>query len=323
MQITDTTPQLGLGCWPLSGAFYAEDRPLGYANADPSESIRALEAAYGAGIRLFDTAAVYGAGKGERLVGEALNGKTDVTIVTKIGLAFDEDTEMLLGEELAAGAVLPAIDRCLKRLGRDHVDVVLIHPNEAPVDQADAMFDEMERAVASGRIGSFGWSTDFPDNVRATADRDSFSTVEYAMNVFFDVPSIRRAVDHADCWGLVRSPLAMGLLSGKTAVSRDDIRAHDEGWNNYYVDGAANPIYTDQIAALRDLLQTGGRSLVQGALGWVMAKGPRCIPLPGARTVAQVTENAKALEFGPLPKDIMTQIEALMDRPPEGPPRSR
>ena len=68
MQITDTTPQLGLGCWPLSGAFYAEDRPLGYANADPSESILALEAAYGAGIRLFDTAAVYGAGKGERLV---------------------------------------------------------------------------------------------------------------------------------------------------------------------------------------------------------------------------------------------------------------
>jgi len=115
----------------------------------------------------------------------------------------------------------------------------------------------------------------------------------------------------------------MGLLSGKTAVNRDDIRAHDEGWNNYYVDGAANPVYVDQIDALRDLLQTGGRSLVQGALCWVMAQGPRCIPLPGARTVAQVTENAKALEFGPLPADTIAEIERVMDRPPEGPPRSR
>lgn len=323
MQISENTPKLGLGCWPLSGAFYADDRPLGYANADPAGSLAALDAAYAAGIRLFDTAAVYGAGKGERLVGQALKGKSDVTIVTKIGLAFDEDTERLLGEELEAAAVLPAIDRCLKRLDRDHVDVVLIHPNEAPLEQADAMFDQMECAVSSGRIGSFGWSTDFPDNVMATGHRDGFSTVEYAMNVFFNVPSIRRAVDHSDCWGLVRSPLAMGLLSGKTAVSRDDIRAHDEGWNNYYVEGAANPDYTNQIALLRDLLQTGGRSLVQGALCWVMAQGPRCIPLPGARTVAQVQENAKALEFGPLPQSILNEVEAIMQRPPEGPPRSR
>lgn len=95
MQITSDTPRLGLGCWPLSGAFYADDRPLGYANADPAESLRALDAAYANGIRLFDTAAVYGAGKGERLVGKALKGKQDVTIVTKIGMGFDEASERI------------------------------------------------------------------------------------------------------------------------------------------------------------------------------------------------------------------------------------
>lgn len=143
------------------------------------------------------------------------------------------------------------------------------------------------------------------------------------MNVFFDAPSGHTAIAEADLWGLVRSPLAMGILSGKAAVSADDIRAHDEGWNNYFVDGVANPDYISKLDTIRELLQSGGRSLVQGALGWVMARGPRSIPLPGARTVAQVEHNAKALEYGPLPAQIMSEIEQIMDRGPEGPPRER
>lgn len=323
MQITTDTPRLGLGCWPLSGPFYAEDRPLGYANADPAESLRALDAAYHSGIRLFDTAAVYGAGKGERLVGKALKGKSDVTIVTKIGMGFDEATERVGDNEDRPEQIIPAIERCLHRLQRDHIDVLLLHINALDSARAGGLFDEMEKARQAGKVGSYGWSTDFPDSITAMAPRDGFTTVEHAMNVIIDVPSVHNAIAAAGLWGLVRSPLAMGVLSGKANVSRDDIRAHDEGWNSYFVDGAANPEFVAKIAAIRDLLQTDGRSLVQGALGWVMARGPRSIPLPGARTVEQVEHNAKALEYGPLPADTMREIERIMDRPQEGPPRQR
>jgi aryl-alcohol dehydrogenase-like predicted oxidoreductase len=54
-----------------------------------------------------------------------------------------------------------------------------------------------------------------------------------------------------------------------------------------------------------------------------MARGEKTIPLPGGRTVAQVEENAKTLEFGPLSPNVMVEIETLMDRSPEGPPRNR
>lgn len=323
MQITSNTPRLGLGCWPLSGAFYSGDRPLHYADTDPTESLRALDAAYASGIRIFDTAAVYGAGKGERLVGQALQGKSDAIVVTKIGTAMDEASEQMLEDETTPEAVAPAIDRCLARLQRDHIDVVLLHLNDLSVDLAAPIFDAMEGAVKAGKVGSFGWSTDYPDSIAAQGPRGGFTTVEHAMNVFFDVPSVHKAVEKQGLWGLVRSPLAMGVLSGKVQVDQNDIRYNDNKWNNYFIDGQVNPIYVERIAAVRDLLQSDGRSLVQGALSWVMARGEKTIPLPGARTVAQVKENAKTLEFGPLSAATMTDIETLLHRSAEGPPRNR
>lgn len=62
---------------------------------------------------------------------------------------------------------------------------------------------------------------------------------------------------------------------------------------------------------------------MQGALCWIMANGANVIALPGARTVAQVTENARALEFGALDTTTMAEIEAVLTRPPEGPARAR
>jgi len=79
----------------------------------------------------------------------------------------------------------------------------------------------------------------------------------------------------------------------------------------------------DRAEAIRDLLQTGGRSVAQGALGWLLARSARSIPIPGARTVKQVVENAAALEFGPLPGTVMRQIEQLIERDSEGAARAR
>ena len=327
--MTDITklPCLGLGCWPMSGPFYHGTRALGYANTDPAESLAALDAAYVEGIRIFDTAAVYGAGKGERLVGDALKSRDDAFIVTKIGLAFEEETEQVIGPDTDPGHVLPAIDACLKRLQRDQIDLLLLHPNEISIADSGPIFDEMEKAKQAGKIASFGWSTDFPDKVAAHTHRDGFAAVEHAMHVFFRAERVREVTEASGLASLVRSPLAMGLLSGKydatTKLPDGDVRTGDEDYNDYYIGGRANPDYLDRIAAVRDLLQTGGRSLVQGALSWCMAAGANAIPLPGARTVDQVRENAGALVNGPLPEDVMAEIERVLDRPEEGEPRIR
>jgi aryl-alcohol dehydrogenase-like predicted oxidoreductase len=69
--------------------------------------------------------------------------------------------------------------------------------------------------------------------------------------------------------------------------------------------------WLDRIEAIRAELTADGRTLVQGALGWVWGRSPATIPLPGFRTVAQVEENAGAAAFGPLPAQRMERIRAL------------
>ena len=107
---------LGMGCWPIGGPMFSGDQPLGYSNSDDAESIRTIHAALAGGVTLFDTAAAYGAGHAERLLARALKDRPDALIVTKIGIAIDEETKQLTGDEVEPETVIPAIDRCLARL---------------------------------------------------------------------------------------------------------------------------------------------------------------------------------------------------------------
>jgi aryl-alcohol dehydrogenase-like predicted oxidoreductase len=112
-----------------------------------------------------------------------------------------------------------------------------------------------------------------------------------------------------------RSPLAMGLLTGKyTAVSRlpaDDVRAA-QPWVGYFDDGRPAPEWLARLEAIRGALTTGGRTLAQGALGWLLARSPRTVPIPGILTVAQAEQNAAALRLGPLPPAAMAEIAQLL-----------
>lgn len=319
----DTVP-LGMGCWPIGGAMFRGAEPLGYANADDAESIRTIHAALDRGITLFDTAAAYGAGHAERLLSQALKDRPDAIIVSKIGIEIDEDSKQLLGPEVEPDTVIPAIDRCLHRLGRDTVDQILLHQNKLPEDQALAIFDEMEKARQAGKIRSYGWSTDFSEATASVAHRTGFKGVEHAMNVLVDAPRMQKVVKEQNLTALIRSPLAMGLLSGKYGsdhqLQKDDIRSTSNMVIKYFRDARVNPEFFDQLEAIRDCLTVGGRSLPQGALCWLWAKSDTNIPIPGARTVEQIEGIAGALEFGPLPDSAMNEIESLISREPADSP---
>jgi aryl-alcohol dehydrogenase-like predicted oxidoreductase len=124
-----------------------------------------------------------------------------------------------------------------------------------------------------------------------------------------------------------RSPLAMGLLGGKhnTATKFDtgEIRGRTATWMDYFEDGRIRPEYAQRLANVRELLMSDGRTLVQGALSWLWARSAHSLPIPGFRNPEQVTEIAGTLKFGPLDASTMREIEALVDREPEGAPRPR
>lgn len=314
---TDINP-LGMGCWPIGGAMFFGDEPLGYTNVDDGESIRTIHAALDAGITLFDTAPAYGAGHAERILARALKGRPQALIATKFGTGIDEESKQLTGNEDDPESVLPAIERSLERLGRDSIDVLILHLNALPVPKAEALFDEVEKACAAGKLRSYGWSTDFSESAGAFADRPAFVAVEHAMNVLLDAPRMRKTLVESNLVGLIRSPLAMGLLGGNYGIGdliqKDDIRATANPKTDYFANGQVNPTYFSKLEAIRELLKTGGRTLAQGALGWLWAQEGLSIPIPGARTVEQIEGLAGALAFGALPEDVMVQIEALIER---------
>lgn len=320
-------PRIGLGCWAIGGAFFEGDTPLGYGALSDADARATIDAAYDAGIRIFDTAAIYGCGASEERLGAALKGRDDALVVTKLGFHFDAANKQVLGVETSPAGLRRELEASLKRLQRDRVDMVLLHLNAMPVDEAAAVFDTFDTLRNEGKLAAFGWSTDFPDSVQAMADRPGFEAIQHAMNVFVDVPSVvAKGAEHGLA-AFIRSPLAMGMLSGKykagAPLADDDIRANTFDWIAYFKDGKPLPEFVETVDAMRDLLTTGGRSLTQGALCWLLAKAPHLIPIPGARNAEQARQNAGALAFGPLPTDVMDEIETVFKRPPEGPPRER
>jgi aryl-alcohol dehydrogenase-like predicted oxidoreductase len=81
-----------------------------------------------------------------------------------------------------------------------------------------------------------------------------------------------------------------------------------------FKNGSPNPEYMEKVQSVREILTSGGRTLAQGALAWLWARSPMTIPIPGFRTVAQVDENCKAMQYGPLSPEQFQEVERIMGR---------
>ncbi|MEV4199986.1 aldo/keto reductase [Micromonospora globbae] len=306
---------LGMGCWAIGGPWAEGDQPLGWGAVDDEESVRAIRRALDLGVTLFDTADTYGAGHGERVLGRALAGRRDEAVIaTKWGYTFDEATRQATGEDASPAYLRRAVVASLRRLGTDRIDLYQLHLADLPVPRAEALVGTLEDLVAEGLVRAYGWSTDRTDRAEAFGQAAPGATaVQHALSVLRDAPDLLAVCDKYDLASVNRGPLGMGLLTGKyTAAStlpRDDVRGLAPGWLEWFRGGRPAPEWLRRVAAVRDALTADGRTLAQGALGWIWARSGRTVPIPGCRTVAQVEENAAALERGPLAPDQFAEVE--------------
>jgi aryl-alcohol dehydrogenase-like predicted oxidoreductase len=311
-------PRLGMGCWAIGGPFFAGDIPLGWGDVDDNESVAAIDRAIELGIRFFDTASNYGAGHSEEVLGRAVGARDDIVIATKFGFATDPVTKQAIGAFTDAPFIRRSVETSLRRLKRERLDLLQLHLNDFPLEQSDDVFDSLETLRGEGKIDAFGWSTDFADRAARHATRSGFVAVQHTMNVFEPVPEIVSVIERHGLVSINRGPLAMGLLSGKFTPDRmvgaKDVRGATLDWMVYFRDGRVAPEFAARLDAVRDLLTSGGRTLTQVALSWLWARSSRALPIPGFRTVAQVEENAGALDKGPLSPEVMSEIDAVLAR---------
>lgn len=305
-----------MGCWAIGGPFWFGTQPLGWGEVDDKESAAAIHKALDLGIKFFDTANIYGCGHSERVLGHALKGVRDQVIVaTKFGNTFDESTRQKTGQDASPEGIRRACDESLRRLDTTYIDLYQFHLNDYDPGQAVEVREILEELVAAGKIRSYGWSTDFSERAAVFAEGKHNVAVQHELSVFFDAPEMVRFCEDRGLASINRSPLAMGLLTGKfdasSRLNNDDVRGLQPVWLRYFDKGQAKPEWLERLAAIRKILGKDGRTLTQGALGWIWARSPQTIPIPGFRTVKQVEENIAALRFGALSDAALREIASL------------
>ncbi len=311
---------LGMGCWAIGGPLWNGSEPLGWGAVDDNESTRAIHCALDHDVTFFDTANNYGAGHSERVLGKALAGRrSDVVVATKFFNLFNEETRQVTGSSAEPASIRSACEDSLRRLNIDFIDLYQFHDNGHPADKAAPVRDTLEELVHEGKIRAYGWSTDFPERAQVFAEGPNCTAIQLQLNVLEDNAPMLALCEKYNLAAINRGPLAMGLLTGKytalTSPAADDVRGErSPAWLQYFKDGKPNPDFLSKVQAVREILTQDGRTLSQGALAWLWARSESTIPIPGFRTVAQVEENTRALELGPLPKDQFTEIERIMGR---------
>lgn len=308
---------LGMGCWAIGGLWQFLDIQAGWGAVDDDESVRTVQYALDHGINFFDTAANYGTGHSERIVGKALAGKRDrAVIATKFGFSVNEAGKHVTHHAHPDDVIKNVRAECeasLRRLNTDYIDLYQLHVWDYPLEKAPAVRDELEELVKAGKIRCYGWSTDSVEAARLFAEGEHCAAVQHDLNVVKDAPEMLALCAQVNLASVNRSPLARGALTGKytkaTVFPENDVRRDPWSMETFFA-----PTF-DKLDALRDILTSGGRSLTQGALAWIWARSEKTVPIPGIRTVAQAAENAGAMQFGPLSAAQMQQINDLMRVP--------
>ncbi|MBI9049113.1 MAG: aldo/keto reductase [Anaerolineaceae bacterium] len=315
---------LGMGCWAIGGPWTLDGKSAGWSVVDQAESERALNTAIDMGITFFDTAATYGAGFSERLVGKVLKGRRDQFIIaTKFGYEIREAKREVVhydAEETksdVASRLKIDVEDSLARLNTDYIDVYLIHVWGLEIDKALAAREVLEELVKEGKIRTYGWSTDRTDAIAAFSTKPACSVVEQQLSVLDGNMELLALCENQNLTSINRGPLGMGLLTGKfvpeSTFASDDVR-HVADWHPGFKDGKPTQDWLNKLSSIQDVLCSEGRTLAQGALAWIWARSTNTVPIPGFKTVAQVKENANAMQFGPLTVEQMTEIRQILGR---------
>ncbi len=313
-----TISALGLGCWAIGGPFW-HNGWVGYGDVEDAESIRAIQRAMDLGVTFFDTADAYGCGHSERILGQAISGRREgLFIATKFGYTFDEDRRQIKGADASPGYIRRACEASLRRLNIDVIDLYQFHIDDYDLEKSIEVRQTLEDLAAEGKIRWYGWSLDNGqvDRVELFAQGAHCTSIQHTVNLFIDDQPTLQACQRLGLASINQGPLCRGILTGKfnpsTTFAENDMR-RNWGWN--FREGRPAERLR-QLAALREVLTQGGRSLAQAALGWIWAHHSLTIPIPGFKSVAQAEENCASLRFGPLTEEQMQAIERILERVP-------
>jgi aryl-alcohol dehydrogenase-like predicted oxidoreductase len=297
--------RIGLGTWAIGGWMWG--------GTDVGEAIQTIRGAVDRGVTLIDTAPVYGFGRSEEIVGEALASgglRKRVRIATKAGLNWQGGTPF---RDSRPVRIRQEIDDSLRRLRTDYIDIYQIHwpdPN-TPLGETAGVLEEL---YDEGKIRAIGVSNFSPQQMNDFRAAISIETVQSPYNLFEreiekDVQPYAEATDLVVlCYGA----LCRGLLSGRMTADRvftgDDLRKLDPKFQPTHL-----PHYLAAVAELETFARAHfGKSVLALALRWVLDKGPN-VALWGARRPDQL-DPLDEIEGWTIDEAAMSGIDGILER---------
>jgi len=287
----------------LGGSWYARD-------ADVDSLLAAMDAAYAAGIRHFDTAAGYGAGRSEELLGRFLTGKRD-----SVFLASKAHTD-----ELTPEAIVAEVEGSLKRLAVDAVDLYYIHWPRAGRDMRPLM-EGLERLRASGKVSAVGVSNFTVQQMQQVAEAGRIDAHQLGYNLLWRYAE-DTVIPYCQRNGIAviaYSALAHGILTGK--FGRDlQLQPSDQRHTILPFRAEIWPHVYAGVEQLKQLATEQGLPLSTLAVRWILSRPGIDTVVVGARNRQQSEENVAALvpTIAPGVFNLMTVIsDEIADHVPD------
>jgi len=287
-----TVSAVGLGCMGMSFA---------YGVSDEAESIRTLQRAVDLGVTFFDTAEVYGPFTNEVLLGKALKPFRDrVVIATKFGFKIDTSQKgaaAIAGVNSRPAHVREVAEASLKRLGIETIDLLYQHrvdPN-VPIEETVGVMAEL---VREGKVRALGLSEAGSATIRRAHAVHPIAALQSEYSLWTRDPEeeVLATCRELGIGFVPYSPLGRGFLTGAIRkvedLAADDFRRQVPRFQAGNFDANAT-----LVATLEELAAEKGVTAAQLALAWVLSQGNDIVPIPGARKLHHLEQNAAAADI--------------------------
>jgi aryl-alcohol dehydrogenase-like predicted oxidoreductase len=303
--------EISFGAWAIGGS---------WGTQSDEESLAALGRAVELGVNFIDTADVYGDGRSERLIAQLKRERKEkIYVATKAGRRLSPHTADGYNEQ----NLTQFIERSLKNLATDCLDLVQLHCPPTDVFYRPEVFGVMDRLKAAGKIRHYGVSVEKVEEALKAIEFPGVQSVQIIFNMFRHRPAelFFAEAKRRNVGIIVRVPLASGLLTGK--LSRDSkfepddhrqFNRHGEMFDQGETfSGVDYETGLEAVRQLREILP-GAPTLAQWALRWILMFDAVSCVIPGARRPAQVEENVAASAIPALSESQMSAVRQLYNK---------
>ena len=285
-------PPLGFGCCPMGGH--------GWGKVNDDELVGAVNTALDIGVRLFDTADVYGLGASETLLGQALRGRRDQAVIaTKFGVRRENGRTIY---DTSPRWIALAAEASLRRLNTDCIDLYQMHYWDR-VTPVDDIISALETLRAAGKIRAYGVTNHDPRLFRTREGGGTLATYSYQFSLVHRqyeslVSGIQQDGDlFFMSWGSLGQGVLSGIYNSVEQFDSGDRRRRDAYANFHGERFSSVQKLIEELRCIAAEVGPDGITLTQLVLRWIVDRFPRALPLVGIKRPAQIADAAKILTF--------------------------